>query len=47
VHVSTKGCSVRRGVGGCEGDEGEGEKAAVAARGKSGRILREGSVLPY
>jgi hypothetical protein len=33
-------------VGG-EGDEGEGEKVAVAARGESGRRLREGGVLPY
>jgi hypothetical protein len=40
---------VRRGVGGGKGDEGEGQKAAVAAaeRGESGRKLREGGVLPY
>jgi hypothetical protein len=30
VHISAKGCSVHRGVGGGEGGEGEGEKAAVA-----------------
>jgi hypothetical protein len=35
--ISAKGCSVGRGVG-----EGEGEKVAVAARGESGRRLREG-----
>jgi hypothetical protein len=46
VRVSAKGCSVRRGVGG-EGDEGKGEKVAAAARGKSGRRLHEGGVLPY
>jgi hypothetical protein len=32
--------------GGGDGDEGEGEKAAVAARGESGRRLHEGDVLP-
>jgi hypothetical protein len=47
VHVLVKGCSVGRGVGGGEGDEGEGEKVAAAARGESGRRLREGGVLPY
>jgi hypothetical protein len=47
AHVSTKGCSVGRGVGGGEGDKGEGEKVAAAARGESGRRLREGDVLPY
>jgi hypothetical protein len=41
-----KGCRVGRGMGG-EGDEGEGEKVAVAARGESGRRLHEGGVLPY
>jgi hypothetical protein len=30
-----------------EGDKGEGEKVAAAARGESGRILREGGVIPY
>jgi hypothetical protein len=34
-------------VGGGEGDEGEGEKVAAAARGESGRRLCEGGVLPY
>jgi hypothetical protein len=29
------------------GDEGEGKKVAAAARGESGRRLREGGVLPY
>jgi hypothetical protein len=33
-------------VGEGEGDEGEGEKVA-AVRGKSGRRLREGGILPY
>jgi hypothetical protein len=47
ARVSMKGCSVCRGVGGGEGDEGEEEKAAAAARGESGRRLREGGVLPY
>jgi hypothetical protein len=47
AHVSAKGCSVGRGVRGGEGDEGEGEKVAAAARGESGRLLREGGVLPY
>jgi hypothetical protein len=47
VHVSAKGCSVRHGVGGGEGDDGDGEKAVAAARGESGRRLREGGVLPY
>jgi hypothetical protein len=41
-----KGCRVGRGMGG-EGDEGEGEKVAAAARGESGRRLHEGGVLPY
>jgi hypothetical protein len=45
--VSSKGCRVGRGVGGGEGDEGEWEKVAVAARGESGRRLREGCILPY
>jgi hypothetical protein len=45
--VSAKGCSVRCDVGRGEGDEGEGEKVAAAARGESGRSLREGGVLPY
>jgi hypothetical protein len=31
ARVSSKGCSVRRGVEGGEWDEGEGEKAAAAA----------------
>jgi hypothetical protein len=44
--------SQRRGVAcvaawGRWGDEGEGEKAAVATQGESGRRLREGGVLPY
>jgi hypothetical protein len=47
ARVSAKGCSVGRGMGGGEGDEGEGEKVAAAARGESGRRLREGGVLPY
>jgi hypothetical protein len=47
VRVSTKGCSVRRGMGGGWGDEGEGEKAAVVARGASGRRLHEEGILPY
>jgi hypothetical protein len=46
AHVSAKGCRVGRGVGGGKGDKGEGEKMA-AARGESGRRLREGGVLPY
>jgi hypothetical protein len=46
AHVSAKGCSVGRDVGG-EGDDGKGEKVAVAARGESGRRLHEGGVLPY
>jgi hypothetical protein len=46
--VSVKGCRVGRDVGG-EVDEGEREKVTAAARGGggSGRILREGGVLPY
>jgi hypothetical protein len=47
ARVSAKGCSVHRGVGGGEGDEGEREKAATVVRGESGRRLREGGVLPY
>jgi hypothetical protein len=47
ARVSTKGCRVGHGVGGGEGDEGEGEKTASAARGESGRRLHEGGVLPY
>jgi hypothetical protein len=47
ARISAKGCSVRRGVGGGEGDEVEGEKAVAAARGESGRRPREGGVLPY
>jgi hypothetical protein len=47
ARVSAKGCSVGRGVGGGKGDEGDGEKVVVAARGESGRRLREGGVLPY
>jgi hypothetical protein len=35
------------GVGGGEGDEGEGEKVAAAARGEIGRRLREGGLLSY
>jgi mono/diheme cytochrome c family protein len=31
VHVSAKGCSVCHGVGGGEGDESKGEKAAATA----------------
>jgi hypothetical protein len=38
---------MRHGVGGGEGDEGEGEKVAQVVRGKSGRRLCEGGVLPY
>jgi hypothetical protein len=38
---------VGRGMGGGEGDEGEGEKMAATAQGESGRRLREGGVLPY
>jgi hypothetical protein len=34
-------------MGGGEGDEDEGEKVAAEARGESGRILREGGILPY
>jgi hypothetical protein len=45
--VSAKGCSVGRSMGGGEGDEGEGEKVAAAARGESGRRLREEGVFPY
>jgi hypothetical protein len=47
ARVSVKGCSVGRGMGGGEWDEGEGGKVAVAARVESGRRLREGGVLPY
>jgi hypothetical protein len=47
ARVSAKGCSVRRGVGGGEGDEGLGEKVAVVARGESGRRVCEGGILPY
>jgi hypothetical protein len=47
VRVSAKGCRVGRGVGRGEGDEGEGDKVATAARGESGRRLHEGGVLPY
>jgi hypothetical protein len=46
ARVSAKGCSMHRDVGGGEGDEGEGEKAA-ATRGESGRRLHERGVLPY
>jgi hypothetical protein len=45
--ISAKGCRVGRSVGGGEGDEGEGEKMAAAAREESGRRLREGGILPY
>jgi hypothetical protein len=47
AHVSAKGCSMGRGVGGGEGGEGEGEKVATTARGESWRRLREGGALPY
>jgi hypothetical protein len=49
ARVSAKGCSVRRGVGGAEGGEGEGEKAVAVAsmRRDSGTRLRQGGVLPY
>jgi hypothetical protein len=47
VRVSTKGCSVCRGVGGGERDKGGGGKVAAAAQGESGRRLREEGVLPY
>jgi hypothetical protein len=42
AHVSAKGCSMCRDVGG-----GEGEKAAAVARGESGRRLCERGVFPY
>jgi hypothetical protein len=38
---------VHRGVGGGEGDEGEGEEAVVVMRGESGRRLYEGGAFPY
>jgi hypothetical protein len=47
ARFSAKVCRLGRGVGGGEGDQGEGEKVAVAARGGSGRRLHEGGVLPY
>jgi hypothetical protein len=47
ARILVKECSVRRGMGGGEGDECEGEKVAAAARGESGRRLGEGGVLPY
>jgi hypothetical protein len=47
ARISAKGCSVRHDMGGGEVDEGEGEKVAATARGKSGRRLCEGGVLPY
>jgi hypothetical protein len=47
ARVSTKGCSEGRGVGGGEGDEGEGEKVATVVQRESGRRLREGGVLSY
>jgi hypothetical protein len=47
ARASLKGCKVGHGMVGGEGDEGEGEKVVVAARGDSGRRLREGGVLPY
>jgi hypothetical protein len=46
AHVSAKGCSVSRGMGGGEWDQGKGEKVAEAARGESGKRLHEGEVLP-
>jgi hypothetical protein len=46
ARLSAKGCRVGRGVGGGEGDEGEGEKVAAVARGETGRRLHEGGVLP-
>jgi hypothetical protein len=46
ARILAKGCSVRRSVGEVRGDEGEGEKVAAAARGESGRRLRERDVLP-
>jgi hypothetical protein len=39
--VSAKGFRVSRGVGGGEGDEGEGEKVAAATQG--GDCVREAS----
>jgi hypothetical protein len=45
--VSAKGYNVLHVMGRGEGDEDEGEKVVVAARGESGRRLREGGVLPY
>jgi hypothetical protein len=47
ARVSANGCRVGRGVGGGEADEGKGEKVAAAARGESGRRLRERGILPY
>jgi hypothetical protein len=47
AHVSAKGCRVGRSVGGCEGDEGKGEKVAAVARGESGWRLRDGGVLQF
>jgi hypothetical protein len=44
---SAKGCRVGPGVGGGEGDEGEGQKVAAAARVESERRLHERGVLPY
>jgi hypothetical protein len=41
ARISAKGCRVGRGVGGGEGNECEGEKVVAAARGESGRRLRE------
>jgi hypothetical protein len=37
VRVSAQGCRVVRGVGGGEGDDGEEERLAAAARRESGR----------
>jgi hypothetical protein len=45
--ISVNWCSVGHGVGGGEGDEGEGEKVAAVARGESGRRLCEEGVFSY
>jgi hypothetical protein len=41
-----RGVDVGRDMGGGEGDESEGEKVAAAARGESGRRLREEASFP-
>jgi hypothetical protein len=47
ARISAKGCRVGRGVGEVRGTKARGEKVVAAARGESGRTLREGGVLPY